>query len=256
MTVARGTPLPLAGLLALLLAAACSAASAPASPTSQPSPRPSPAITPTPPQAPAPSPTPATDPSPAPGLPAGAQVVITLGEGSRARYRVREQLAAVNFPSDAVGETSAISGVIALDASGAVLSESSKVTLDLRTLRSDSDRRDQFLRTRSLESDTYPVAEFVVREVRGLPWPLPSEGQATLQLVGDMTLHGVTSPLTWEATAQFSNSTVTGQATTRFQFGQFQMDLPRAFLVVSVEDDIRLEVDFQASITRLRQPAA
>jgi polyisoprenoid-binding protein YceI len=88
----------------------------------------------------------------------------------------------------------------------------------------------------------------MVREVAGLPWPLPENGEETFQLVGDMTLHGVTRPLTWDVTAQFGPDDMTGQARTAFTSDDFEMNKPSLFFIVSVEDQIRLEMDFNASI--------
>ena len=49
-------------------------------------------------------------PAPDPTKPAR----LEMTEGTTARYKVREQLAGVSFPSDAVGTTSAVSGVICI----------------------------------------------------------------------------------------------------------------------------------------------
>ncbi len=175
--------------------------------------------------------------------------MVAIGDGTLARYLVREQLARLDFPNDAIGETAEVSGAIAFAADGAVQSDASKIVVQLASLESDSGRRDGYVRSRSLETDTYPLAEFVVRQTPGLPWPLPTSGEAAFQMVGDMTLHGVTRPLTWDVTAQFGEGTVSGLAKTNFTFGEFEMDIPSVRVVLSVEDDIRLELDFQASVT-------
>ncbi len=161
---------------------------------------------------------------------------------SEARYRVREQLAGVNFPNDAVGTTQSISGTIAFDAQGR-LAPGSKIIVDLRTLRSDEARRDNYLRRNTLTTASFPYAEFVPREVRGLLFPLPASGRADVQIRGNLTIRGVTRPVTWEGTAEFRESTVRLQATTVFKFGDFELTQPRVFLVLSVEDHIRLDVD-------------
>lgn len=110
---------------------------------------------------------------------------------SEARYRVREQLAGLNFPNDAIGTTKSISGMIVLDTHGRP-APGSKITVDLRTLRSDEGRRDNYLHQNTLTTATFPRAEFVPRELRGLPNPLPRSGQANVQILGDMTLRNVT----------------------------------------------------------------
>ena len=166
-----------------------------------------------------------------------------------ARYLVREQLAQLDFPNDAVGETSDVVGLIMFNSDGEIDSDASKITVDLGTLKSDKNRRDRFLRTRSLESDVFPSAEFVVKELPGLEWPLPTEGEASFQIVGDMTVHGLTRPITWEVTAQFSEDSFSGIAKTSFTFDDFEIDVPKVRLILSVEERMRFELDFQASIT-------
>ena len=95
----------------------------------------------------------------------------------------------------------------------------------------------------------FPTAEFVIKELPGLAWPIPTEGEASFQIVGDMTLHGVTRPITWEVTAQFSEDSFSGIAKTSFTFDDFEIDVPKVRLVLSVEERMRFELDFQASIT-------
>ncbi len=201
------------------------------------------------PQATVPSPGAETRPSGTPTAasgsgPAAAVAFRIVPDQSEARYRVREQLANLQFPSDAIGRTKAISGTIAFARDGSIISSASKLTVDLTTLRSNEQRRDNFIKTNTLEVSRYPTAEFVPREARGLPWPLPASGETTFQLVGDMTVHGTTRPVIWEVTAKFAGDQVTGTATTSFKFGDFNMQVPRVAVVLSVEDNIRLEVDF------------
>jgi len=166
-----------------------------------------------------------------------------VAERSEARYLVREQLASLNFPNDAVGTTSAVEGSLALDARGRVLPSDSRFTVDLRTLRSDEARRDNYLRRNTLETDHYPNAVFVATEVRGLPVPLPQTGTVSFDLVGDLTIRDATRRLTWEATATVNGQEVTIRARTAFRFAEFGLRVPRVASVLSVEDTIRLEID-------------
>jgi polyisoprenoid-binding protein YceI len=166
-----------------------------------------------------------------------------VAERSEARYRVREQLAGISFPSDAVGTTHAIEGNLSLDAQGHVRRSDSRFTVDLRTLRSDRDRRDNYVRRNTLETERYPMAVFIPSEVRDLPFPLPQTGTASFELVGDLTMRETTRRLTWEATATFQGQEVNVQAKTSFRFGDFGLSIPRVASVLSVEDTIRLETD-------------
>ena len=190
--------------------------------------------------------------TPAPARPPAARaeaLVLEVGPGSVARYRVRERLANLDAPSDAVGETLDVSGALVFDGDGSVNPAGSIIAVGLQSLRSDKDKRDGFLRQNSLESNKFPTAEFVVQQAPGLPWPLPEKGDASFQLVGDMTVHGTTRPLTWDVTAQFDRGTVSGQARTAFTFDDFGIEKPSLFFILSVDDDIKLELDFTASIS-------
>jgi polyisoprenoid-binding protein YceI len=168
---------------------------------------------------------------------------LVVAEGSEARYRVREQLAGLSFPNDAVGTTSVIEGSLALDAQGRVLPGDSRFAVDLRTLRSDEARRDNYLRRNTLETDQYPHAVFVPTEVRGLPVPLPQAGTVSFNLVGDLTIRDATRRVTWEATATVNSQEVSIRPRTAFRFADFGLRIPRVASVLSVEDNIRLEID-------------
>lgn len=197
------------------------------------------------------APVPAVSPS-APAAPAGSVPLaasdsmrfVLVPDGTQARYRVREQLARLSFPSDAVGTTNAVSGQVVVNPDGTVVREQSKIVVDLRALQSDESRRDNFIRNNTLQTNQFPTAEFVPTAVQGLASPLPASGEGKFQLIGDLTIHGVTRPVTWDVTARLDGQDLTGTATTSFKFEDFGMSVPHAFVVLSVDDNIRLELDF------------
>ena len=81
------------------------------------------------------------DPKPA----SGALRFVTVAGANEARYRVREQLANRDLPSDAIGATKDVSGTLMVDAGGTVLAEQSRFVIGLASLSSDSGRRDGFV---------------------------------------------------------------------------------------------------------------
>lgn len=166
-----------------------------------------------------------------------------VAERSEVRYRVREQLAGLSFPNDAVGATSAVEGGVTFDGQGHVLPGDSRFTIDLRTLRSDDARRDNYIRRNTLETDRYPTVTFVPTEARRLPFPFPQSGSVPFELVGDLTVKDATRRVTWDATASFDGPRVSVRARTAFRFGDFGLEVPRVAVVLSVEDDIKLEAD-------------
>jgi polyisoprenoid-binding protein YceI len=222
--------------LGLILAACSPASSTPAGPAAT---IPSPTL-------PAQTTVSVTPAAPAQDSPAPtAQLRLVLDPAnSEARYRVREQLANISFPTDAVGTTSAISGTIVIDPDGTVVSQESKFMVDLTTLKSDKTQRDRYIQNNTLQTRSYPTAEFVPTKVIGLPSPLPTSGTVTFQLAGDLAAHGMTRPTTWDVTASVDGQGLTGSASTSFTFEDFGMTPPRVPVLLSVEDIIKLEVDF------------
>lgn len=223
--------------------------SAPAAPASTPA---SAAATkPANPSSPAPAGTataaPAAAPTAAAATPAGGLRLTLVKDGSEARYKAREVLVGQTLPNDAIGATRDITGTIVLGPNGQIVADQSKVIVDLRTLKSDQGMRDGFLQRTTLNTAQYPNAEFVVKDAEGLPWPLPTTGEASFKLRGDLTLRGVTRPAIWEVTAAFTAQEITGRATTAFTMADYNIPVPQVPRVVSIEDQIRLEIDFKAS---------
>jgi polyisoprenoid-binding protein YceI len=164
--------------------------------------------------------------------------------GNEARYRVREQLAGFDFPNDAVGATNDITGAIVIGTDGKVVPGESKFVVDLTKLKSDRERRDGYLQRRTLETEKFPTVELVPTALRGLPTPLPTSGERTFDLLGDLTIRGVTRPTTWQVKATFDRGRIAGSAATTFTFTDFQIAQPKVASVLSVADSIRLEYDF------------
>jgi polyisoprenoid-binding protein YceI len=180
-------------------------------------------------------------------VPAGVLDFQVVQGQSQAVFRVREQLAGRALPNDAVGTTSAVSGQLVVQPDGTIDASASKITVDLNSLATDSAMRDNFIKRTTLQTQQFPTAEFVPTEVEGLPSPLPASGEYDFELTGLMTIHGVQKEVTWDVTAARGGTSLTGTATTAFTFGDFGMTPPRAPVVLSVVDDVRLEVNLVAS---------
>lgn len=168
-------------------------------------------------------------------------------DGTQADYRVREQLVRLSAPSDAVGKTSDVTGNIMITSDGTIDPQQSKLVVNLTSLHSDSGMRDRFIQGNTLETDQFPDAIFVPTAIQGLSTPLPASGQQSFKLLGNLTVHGVTKPVTFDVTAQAKGNDVTGQATTSFTFEDFGMTPPKAGAVLSVVDNVKLEVTVHLS---------
>jgi polyisoprenoid-binding protein YceI len=163
--------------------------------------------------------------------------------GNQARFIVREHLMIMDAPNDAIGVTRAISGGIALTADGRIDPANSRIVVDLTTLTSDKENRDTWIKSHTLKTDSFPNAVFVPRQFSGAG-TLPLTGTIAVKLVGDLTVHGVTRPATWDVTLTAHGDEYTGSASTHIKFEDFGMDQPRLMIVISVVDDVKLEYDF------------
>ncbi|MDQ4149321.1 MAG: YceI family protein [Actinomycetota bacterium] len=166
----------------------------------------------------------------------------TVASGSEAGYRVREKLVRLPAPSDAVGKTSAVTGQLFVDRQeGRLVAREVFVEVDMTQLRSDETRRDRALRERGLETDRYPVASFTAAG----PIPIPEEalGGSTvrLELPGELTLHGVTRPVTIPVEARFSGGRAHVVGSMMIAMSDFDITPPNVANIVTVEPEGTLE---------------
>lgn len=191
---------------------------------------------------------PAATAAPAAPAVAGGPLRFALTPGqSEARFRAQEQLVGRNLPNEAIGKTKDVSGAVAITAQGAIVADQSKVTVDLRTLRSDDGQRDRFIQGNTLQTQRFPNADFVAKSASGIPQPLPTSGEVKFQLMGDLTVRGVTKPAMWEVVATVTGQQLAGTAITRVKMTDFGMTPPRVGPVLSIEDELTLELEFAAS---------
>ena len=253
LATASSTPAEASIVAATAVTAA--AVNTPAPPTDTPSPRPTatPEATelpssPAAPMSPQPILTPeaTADPSSV-GDSKSEGTTLKLVEPSTARYIIREQLARLDFPNDAIGQTSEISGMIRFDDSGKVQPDSI-FTVNVSSLTSDEARRDRYLKSRALASDQYPTVQFTIDEIKGLTWPLPTSGTHNIDLIGDLTIKDVTRPSIWRTVVEVSSDKIVGNATVTVTFEEFGIRKPRFAFIISVADEIKLELDFSARL--------
>lgn len=176
------------------------------------------------------------------------RVDLTPGANT-ARFYAQEVLVGVGANTP-VGTTMDVKGQILVDLSGKPLSDQSKITVGLDSLVTDSANRDRFIKRSTLETQTYPTADLTITDVPGLPLPMPSSGTYAFEILGDLTIHGVTRPTTWQANVSFADGGVTGTASTTVLLTDYGMTPPKAGPVISVEDAIRLEIDVSGMVSR------
>lgn len=160
-------------------------------------------------------------------------------------YRVREQLASLPSPNEAVGRSTAVTGT--MQVAGDTV-ESVTIEADLTQLTSDEPRRDNAIRERGLESARYPTATLELAEPIKLA-SAPAEGeQVQGEGTGRLTVHGVTREVDLSVQGRWNGSTIQVVGQLPVKMSDFQIEPPRFGPVVSIEDS--LSVDFSLVFER------
>lgn len=118
-------------------------------------------------------------------------------------YRVTEVLFGVD--TEGVGRTNQVDGSLTI--AGTTLA-TTDFTVDVATIESDDSRRDGQFRGRIMSADEFPTATFTLTAPVELGTE-PIEGAAVeVSASGDLTLRGVTNPVTFDLTARVENSRI------------------------------------------------
>jgi polyisoprenoid-binding protein YceI len=166
----------------------------------------------------------------------------SVTSGSQAGYRVREQLASLPAPSDAVGRTTAVTGALTLAPAASGYSvTAANVSVDVTKLTSDQSRRDQRIHSQGLESDRYPTATFKLTSPIALPAVAASGQTVRASATGDLTIHGVTKSVTIPIDARLSASKIELVGSITFPFSDFGMTPPSIGGFVSVQPNATME---------------
>jgi polyisoprenoid-binding protein YceI len=161
---------------------------------------------------------------------------------SVAGYRVREKLASLPAQSDAVGRTSEITGEVTLAADNETLTATAaNFEVDVTTLESDQSRRDNAIKTRGLQTEQFPTATFALSSPAVVPQAALAGGRATVNVTGDLTLHGQTKSVTIPLEVQLNEGRIELDGDLTFPFTDFGMEPPTIGGIVSVEDEATLE---------------
>jgi polyisoprenoid-binding protein YceI len=171
------------------------------------------------------------------GDPAGAWTVDP--GASFVGYRVREQLASLPAPSDAVGRTAAVTGSLQIDGPEISVVE---VTADLTQLTSDESRRDDRIRSSGLETDAFPEATFTLTEP--IVFETEPEDGETVEVTasGDLTLHGVTRSVEIPIQARRTGDTIEVVGSLEITFADYDIAAPSFGGFVTVQDHGTIEL--------------
>jgi len=178
----------------------------------------------------------------------GLQIFKVVPAQSTVSYSVYENLIIQNKPNnDAIGKTNSIEGQFNVKTGASPSVTGMNITVDLRTLKTDSERRDGYVQKYALETNLYPTTTFVSTCAQGLPATYTDGQPVHFQLVGNMTLHGKTNQETFDVQGKVSGQTITGVATVTIYMTDFGIQPPNLANIAVSENKVVVTVDFTAN---------
>ena len=187
--------------------------------------------------------------APATAVEVGGEIVFRIvPDQSEARFLIEEILG--GSAKTVVGVTSAVSGEIRGAFGSPQAVAVGPIQVDLSTLATDNAFRNRAIRDAILQTgiDANRFAVFQPTGIEGLPAEVALGTAYELSLSGDLTIHGVTRPVTFAAVVTpVSETRLEGTASVSLPYSDFDiriLRLPRE--VASVGDVVTLEIDFVA----------
>ncbi|MGK0716642.1 YceI family protein [Leucobacter sp. W1153] len=164
----------------------------------------------------------------------------TLSARSVAGYRVDEVLNGTDVT--VTGRTSEVEGTLTI--SELTLTEA-EFTVDVGSISTDSPQRDSYFRDTALRTAEHPTATFRLTEPVVAP-TTPRVGETVeQQLVGELSIAGVTQPVTFTAQVRTDGTTAEIAGQIPITFSDFGVQAP-SLGFVSVENDGFVEFELVA----------
>lgn len=165
--------------------------------------------------------------------------VVQPGADVFAGYRILELLAGETIKKTAAGRSPAVTG--RLTVAGSTIT-AARVDVDVTQLKSDKSQRDNRIRTDGLQTDTFRTASFELTTPIELGGPPVAGAEVAVPAVGNLTLHGVTRPATFDVRARWNGDTIDAAGSTEVTMADYQINPPSIGGFVSVDDHGTVEL--------------
>lgn len=162
------------------------------------------------------------------------------------RFELEEELRGERVT--VVGETSRVTGAIAVDLDDLSTAVVGPVQVDARTLATDNNLRNRALSNRILQTAVYEFITFTPTAVDGLPEHVAVGDTLAFDIAGDLTVRDVTLPVTFavEATAVDADQLL-GTAHAVIRRSDFALSIPSVTGVANVDEEVDLIIEFVAA---------
>ncbi len=166
---------------------------------------------------------------------------------SEVRFTLNEEL--MGSPTTVVGTTDQVAGQINVDFEQPSNTILGPITINVRTLATNSDQRNRQIRQSILRSaeDAYEFTTFTPTRVEGLPESITIGEPFTITVAGNLTLVDTTNEVVFEVTITPESETrISGLGTANVLRSDFNLQIPSVQTVANVTDEVLLEIEFVA----------
>lgn len=167
---------------------------------------------------------------------------LTAGEGVFVGYRISELFGGETIEVTAVGRTPAVTGTMTVSGTTITVVD---ITANMAALASDSDRRDNALRTQGLETDTYPEATFTLTAPIDLGSLPALDTTVDIVATGDLTLHGVTRSVQIPLQARWNGESIDVAGGTTVELADFDItQISNPFVGIADNGEFEMQLVF------------
>ncbi len=157
--------------------------------------------------------------------------------GTFVGFRVEEELTGIGSTT-AVGRTPEVGGTLTIEGTTVT---AVTIEADMTAITTNESRRDDKVQS-ALGTGEFPTATFVLTEPIELGDAAASGESVSVDATGELTIHGVTTPVTLPLEAQLVGDNIVVVGSLDIVFADYGVSVPSAPVVLSAEDEGVLEL--------------
>lgn len=175
------------------------------------------------------------------------EVVFAIDSArSEAKYEIDETLG--GSPVHVVGMTKDVSGQITINTAKPSESKVGPISVNARTFKTDSDRRDNTVGRTILKSED-PANEFITFSLVkwfDLPEKIEEGTEFPFSVTGNLTITGKTQEVAFNGVATKTGSTLVGNIESVIAYEDFGLSIPKLSFIAWVDNKVAISVNFTA----------
>jgi polyisoprenoid-binding protein YceI len=176
---------------------------------------------------------------------------LPAGSATSSVYKISQEKSLVTFtmnellnnkPKLVIGTTTQVAGDIALK-DGMI--EFGGLAINAKTFITDNENRNRAIVNLILKSNKIEN-EFITFKPVNPDVTIELGKKAVFDLAGDLTISGVTKPVTFNVELSATEDSISGKATTRIKRSDFSLVIPNLSFIANVDDEFPVTVDVVA----------